>query len=152
MTNKTIAIGCDPNASLLKNSIAEHLISLGYEVVDFGSEDPIYANVAFEVAQAVASGKYNRGILFCGTGIGVCLAANKVLGARAVNCSDAFSVERSVKSNNANIITMGSQVMGIELAKTLVLNWLSYEYEPGGRSEPKINRITEYEQQHIKNL
>ena len=150
MITHKIAIGCDPNASGLKEIILNHIVSLGFEVKDFGSNDPIYANTAFAVAEAVSSGEFTRGILLCGTGIGVCLAANKVFGARAVNCTDAFSVERSIKSNNANILTFGSQVIGVELAKTLVTNWLSYEYETGGRSEPKIQRISEYEKEHIK--
>lgn len=150
MINHKIAIGCDPNAKELKDAIFDHLISLGYEVFDFGSDDPIYANTAFTVAEEVSTGKFTRGVLLCGTGIGVCLAANKVFGARAINCTDAYSVERSIKSNNANIITLGSQVMGTELAKQLVSNWLTYEYESGGRSESKIQRISEFEEQHIK--
>lgn len=148
--NHKIAIGCDPNAKELKNVIFNHLVSLGYEVFDLGSEDPIYANIAFTVATEVTSGRYTRGILLCGTGIGVCLAANKVFGARAINCTDAYSVERSIKSNNANIITLGSQVMGAELAKLLVSSWLTYEYQSGGRSEYKIQRISEFEEQHIR--
>jgi ribose 5-phosphate isomerase B len=151
MKKDKIAIGCDPNASELKNVLRDHIVSLGHEVKDFGNEDPIYANTAFAVAEAVATGEYTRGVLLCGTGIGVCLAANKVFGALAVNCSDAYSVERSIKSNNANILTLGSQVMGVELAKTLVTNWLSYTYETGGRSDAKNQRIKEYELAHTRN-
>ncbi|PIE36224.1 RpiB/LacA/LacB family sugar-phosphate isomerase [candidate division KSB3 bacterium] len=146
---KKVAIGCDPNAAGLKNIIMDHLAELGHECEDFGSEDTVYANVAIEVAEAVAAGKYDRGILVCGTGIGVCLAANKVPGAYAALCSDAYSTERSIKSNNVNIMTIGSQVTGSELAKTLVTIWMAAEYTPGGRSEPKIQRIYEYaKQQH----
>ncbi len=141
---KKVAVGCDPNASEMKEAIKNHLTELGYEWQDFGSIDPIYANVAIEVAEAVAAGKHDRGILICGTGIGVCIAANKVPGAYAALCSDPYSTERSRKSNNANIMTLGSQVMGIELAKTLVTIWMKSEYVPGGRSEPKIQRIYEY--------
>lgn len=141
---KKVAIGCDPNASEMKAALIAHLSDLGHEVQDYGSEDPIYANVAIQVAEAVASGKHDRGILVCGTGIGVSIAANKVPGAYAAVCSDAYSTERSIKSNNINIMTMGSQVTGIELAKALVTIWMKAEYEPGGRSEPKIQRIYDY--------
>jgi len=145
---KKVAIGCDPNAAELKKIVMDHLKDLGYGVEDYGSEDPIYANVAIDVAEAVAAGKHDRGILICGTGIGMCLAANKVPGAYAALCADAYSTERSRKSNNVNIMTMGSQVTGIELAKTLVTIWMASEYVPGGRSEPKIQRIYEYAQEH----
>jgi len=141
---KKIAIGCDPNASALKDVLKNHLEDLGYEWEDYGSEDPIYANVAIKVAEAVARGDHDRGILICGTGVGMCITANKVKGAYAALCADAYSTERSVKSNNANIMTMGSQVTGTELAKTLLTIWLKSQYTPGGRSEPKIQRIYEY--------
>ena len=141
---KKIAIGCDPNATELKEVVKGHLSELGYEWEDYGSEDPIYANVAIKVGEAVAAGKHDRGILICGTGIGVCIAANKVPGAYAALCSDAYSTERSIKSNNANIMTMGSQVTGSELAKSLVTIWMESAYVPGGRSEPKIQRIYDY--------
>ena len=141
---KKVIIGSDPNAAALKEEIKKHLSELGYEYEDYGSDDPIYANVAIKVAEAVTAGKSERGILICGTGIGVCIAANKVPGAYAALCSDAYSTERAIKSNNANIMTLGSQVTGVELAKKLVEIWMSAEYTPGGRSEPKIQRIYEY--------
>lgn len=141
---KKIAIGCDPNAADLKEVVKQQLTDLGYEYVDYGSDDPIYANVAIKVAEQVAAGVHERGILICGTGIGMCIAANKVPGAYAALCSDAYSTERSIKSNNANIMTMGSQVTGPELAKSLVKIWMASEYAPGGRSQPKIQRIYDY--------
>lgn len=141
---KTIAIGCDPNATELKLILMKHLADQGLSCEDFGSDDPIYANVAIAVAEAVAAGKYDRGILLCGTGIGVCLAANKVQGAYAATCADPYSAERSVLSNNCNIMTIGSQVTGPEVAKKLVDIWLAAQYVPGGRSEPKIQRIVDY--------
>ena len=141
---KKIAIGCDPNAAELKAAVKQQLSDLGYECEDYGSEDPIYANVAIKVAEQVAAGVHDRGILICGTGIGMCITANKVPGAYAALCSDAYSAERSIKSNNANIMTMGSQVTGVELAKSLVKIWLESKYVPGGRSEPKIQRIYDY--------
>ncbi len=144
---KKIALGCDPNASQLKEVVKKHLEELGYEYEDYGSEDTVYANVAIEVAEAVARGKHDRGILICGTGIGMSISANKVHGAYAALCSDAYSAERARKSNNANIMTMGSQVVGSELAKTLVTVWMKSEYTPGGRSELKIRRISDYEKE-----
>jgi ribose 5-phosphate isomerase B len=86
----------------------------------------------------------------CGTGIGMCISANKVPGAYAALCADAYSTERSIKSNNANIMTLGEQVTGVELAKSLVTIWMKAKYEPGGRSEPKIQRIYEYAKTHDK--
>ena len=147
---KKVAIGCDPNASELKEAIKSHLAGLGYEWEDYGSDDPIYANVAIKVAEAVASGKHERAILMCGTGIGMSISANKVPGAYAALCADPYSTERSRKSNNANIMTLGSQVIGPELAKSLVTIWMASEYTPGGRSEPKIQRIYDYADEHQK--
>jgi len=147
---KKIAIGCDPNASGLKEIIKAHLSQAGYEWEDYGSDDPIYANVAIKVAEEVASGKHERGILLCGTGIGMSIAANKVPGAYAALCADPYSTERSRKSNNANIMTLGSQVTGPELAESLVAIWMASEYTPGGRSEPKIQRIYDYTEEHQK--
>ena len=141
---KKIAIGCDPNATELKTVVQQQLTDLGYEYEDYGSDDPIYANVAIEVAEQVAAGKHDRGILICGTGIGMCITANKVPGVYAALCADAYSTERSIKSNNANVMTLGSQVTGSELAKSLVKIWMASEYVPGGRSQPKIERIYEY--------
>ncbi len=147
---KKVAVGCDPNASELKEAIKKHLTDLGYEWEDYGSDDPVYPNVAIQVAEAVAGGRHDRGILICGTGIGMCIAANKVRGAYAALCSDPYSTERSRKSNNANIMTLGAQVMGVELAKTLVTIWMNSEYVPGGRSESKIRRICEYAKENQK--
>ena len=147
---KKIAIGCDPNASGLKQAVIKHLAELGYDCQDYGSDDPIYANVAIAVAEAVAAGKHDRGILMCGTGIGVSIAANKVPGAYAALCSDAYSTERSIKSNNVNIMALGEQVTGVELAKSLVTIWMNSQYVPGGRSEPKVQRICDYAREHEK--
>lgn len=121
---KTVAIGCDPNAAEMKELIKAQLGDLGYAVTDMGSDDPIYANVAFDVGEAVSVGQYDRGILLCGTGIGMCIAANKVPGVFAALCSDTYSAERSIKSNNANVMTMGAQTVGPELAKRMVQVWM----------------------------
>ncbi len=145
-----IAIGGDPNAAGLKQVIIEHLREHGHSCKDYGSEDVIYANVAIAVGEAVAAKKHDRGILICGTGIGVCIAANKVPGAYAAVCHDPYSAERSIKSNNANIMTLGAFVVGHELAKSLVNTWLAAEYVPGTSSEPKVQRIIEYSRQTVK--
>jgi ribose 5-phosphate isomerase B len=144
---KKVVIGCDPNAVELKELIKRELKELGHECEDFGSEDTVYANVAIKVAEAVAAGKYDRGILVCGTGIGMSIAANKVPGAYAALVSDAYSAERARKSNNANIMTLGAFTTGVEHAKVLVRIWMESEYTPGGKSEPKVQRIVAYDRQ-----
>jgi len=140
-----IAIGCDPNAFEFKAQLIPFIENLGHEAVDYGSDDPIYANVAIAVATDVAAGRADRGVLICGTGIGVSIAANKVDGAYAALVTNIYQASRAQLSNNANIITMGAQVTGIELAKCLVKEYLSLTYEQNTRSAPKVDRITEYE-------
>jgi ribose 5-phosphate isomerase B len=144
---KKVAIGCDPNAAELKETIKKHLTELGYDWEDYGSEDTVYANVAIRVAEAVVSGRHDRGILICGTGIGMSIAANKVNGAYAALVADAYSAERARKSNNANIMTLGAFTTGVQLAKVLVRIWMESEYTPGGSSEPKVQRICAYERE-----
>lgn len=141
-----IAIGCDPNAMEFKKALIPYIESLGHTVEDFGSDDPIYANTAITLAEAVAAGRCDRGVLICGTGIGVCIAANKVRGAYAALVNNVYQAQRAELSNHANIITMGAQVMGIELAKCLVSEYLSVTFDPNSRSVPKIRRIYEYEE------
>lgn len=140
-----IAIGCDPNAADYKKVLIQYIESLGHECRDFGSEDPIYANTAISVAKAVAGGECERGVLLCGTGIGVSIAANKVEGAYAALVTDVYQAQRAQLSNNANIITIGAQVTGIELAKCLVKEYLGVRCVPNSRSDPKVKRILEYE-------
>lgn len=141
-----IAIGCDPNASELKKALIPYVEELGHQVTDFGSDDPVYANTAITLAKAVADGFCDRGILICGTGIGVCIAANKVKGAYAALVHDVYQAQRAELSNHANIITIGAQVVGVELAKCLVKEYLSVTFDPNSRSAPKIQRIKDFEQ------
>lgn len=141
-----IAIGCDPNAESFKQQLIPFIHGLGHEVNDFGSDDAIYANTAFRLGNSVASGEYDRGILICGTGIGVSIAANKVKGVYCALVTDVYQAQRAQLSNNANVIAMGSQVMGIELAKSLVKEYLGNVYDPESRSAKKIARIMEYEE------
>jgi ribose 5-phosphate isomerase B len=144
----SVAIGCDPNAATLKNVIVSHLKGLGYIVEDYGSEDSIYARVAFAVGEAVAAHEYDRGILLCGTGIGMSIAANKVPGIYAALCCDTYSAERAVKSNNANILTIGAFTTGVEIAKQIVKVWMESIWLPGTSSEPKVACYVEYAKRH----
>ncbi|MEG0751455.1 MAG: RpiB/LacA/LacB family sugar-phosphate isomerase [Oscillospiraceae bacterium] len=140
-----IAIGYDPNATEYAKELRPVIEALGHEVFDFGSEDPIYANTAIKVAEAVARGEFDRGVLVCGTGIGVSIAANKVKGAYAALVSNVYQAQRATLSNNANIITLGAQVTGIELGKCLVKEYLANSFDPKSRSLPKVERICNYE-------
>lgn len=145
-----IIIGCDEAAYSLKMVIIDYLKKKGYEVDDFGADRDemiLYPDVAYKVADQIAAGNYERGILLCGTGIGMAICANKVPGVRAAVCHDPFSAERSRKSNNAQIMCMGERVIGVELAKYLVDIWLGCEFAGGG-STPKVERIIELEQAH----
>jgi len=147
-----IAIGCDFNALDLKNAIIDLLKERKVEYKDFGTftKDPIdYPDIAKKVAYAIAEGKFERGILICGTGLGMAMAADKVKGIRAATCSNVYQAERAIKSNNAQVMTMGSQVIGIELAKMLVVAWLNSEFQ-GGRSERKVKKIMEIEKENFK--
>ena len=147
-----LAIGCDEAAYSLKVEIINHL-KICYpqiEIKDFGAhvgDTVLYPDIGYLVADAVAAGEYERGILVCGTGIGMAICANKVPGIRAAVCHDPFSTERSRKSNDAQIMCMGERVIGVELAKYLVDIWLKCDFSGGG-SSPKVARIIELEQQH----
>ncbi|WP_104663021.1 D-erythrulose-4-phosphate isomerase [Ensifer adhaerens] len=136
-----IAIGADSAGKPLLDVIAAHLGSRSdVEVVDL-SQSGFYADLAQNLAQQVVEGKHDRGILFCGTGIGVCISANKVPGIRAALTHDTYSAERAAKSNNAQIITMGARVIGPELAKSIVDTWLASEFDPNGSSAGNVEAI-----------
>lgn len=140
-----IAFGCDPNATALKKALIAKAEELGHETKDFGSDDPIYANVAVDVAEAVAAGEYDRGIVVCGTGIGVSIAANKVNGAYCACVTDIYQAQRAVLSNNANMIAIGEQVVGIKSAEMFLEEYLKYEFDPNSRSGEKVAAICSYE-------
>lgn len=142
-----IAIGCDEAAYDLKHILIKHLETKGIEVKDFGSlkdESVLYPDVAYTVATEVVDGGYERGVLLCGTGIGMAITANKVPGIRAAVCHDPYSTERSRKSNNCQIMTMGARVVAPELATYLLDIWLESDFSGGG-SQAKVDRITELE-------
>lgn len=143
-----VAIGCDPNAEEFKRQLIPYVEALGHEVVDFGSEDPVYAHTAVALGTAVASKECDRGILICGTGIGVCIVANKIRGVYAAEVNNIYQAQRAQLSNNANVITLGAQVLGIEVAKCLVEEYLQNRFDPNSRSGPKVQAIMDYEAAH----
>ena len=141
-----IAIGSDPNATEEKYRLVEFIKrnELG-EVVDFGSDDVIYANVAIEVAEQVANKKFDRGILLCGTGLGMSIVANKVKGAYAALISDIYSAKRAVLSNNANIACMGAFTTGEKLREELIYAFLTNKFDEKSASNAKVNAFVSYD-------
>lgn len=147
-----IAIGCDHGGIVLKPAIVEYLQGKGIDVVDFGTFDTAsvdYPDYALAVAEAVASGNCERGILLCGTGIGISIAANKVKGIRAAVCHDEFTASACSAHNNANVIALGGRVISPETAVTLVEKWLTTPFE-GGRHANRLKKITEIERKYMK--
>lgn len=142
-----IAIGSDHVGSELKPLIIEHLKSKGHEVYDFGTytaESTDYPIYGIKVGEVVAQGDYDQGILICGTGIGISLAANKVKGIRACACSEPYSAQMARRHNNANVLCFGARVVGSEMAKMIVDAWLEAEFE-GGRHARRVKEIVNYE-------
>lgn len=138
-----ISLGCDEAGLPLMDVLRQHLQAKNIEVKDFGvhSVDPVdYPDIAVAASEAVASGDCERAILVCGTGIGMCITANKVPGVRAALCHDTYSAERARKSNDAQVITMGARVIGTELAKSIIDVWLASEFA-GGKSAPKVAKM-----------
>ncbi len=143
-----LAIGNDHTAVDLKNTIVEHLTQRGIEVINVGTDTTDsfdYPLSGLRVGRLVASGEADGGVLICGTGVGISLAANKVSGIRACVCSEPYSAAMSKRHNNANIIAFGARVVGDEMAKLIVDSWLDAEYE-GGRHQRRVDLITEIEQ------
>lgn len=144
-----IGIGNDHSAVEMKNEVVKFLEDLGYEVVNYGTDSseschyPIYGE---KVARAVAAKEVDLGILICGTGVGISLAANKVKGIRAVVCSEPYSARLSRQHNDANILAFGARVIGIELAKMIIEEWLNAEFE-GGRHQDRVDMIMAIEDQ-----
>ena len=143
-----IALACDHTGVAMKAEIAKMLDEMGLEWKDFGTYDvnslddyPVYG---YQAAKAVASGECDRGILLCGTGMGISIAAGKVKGIRVCTCSDVYSAELSKRHNNSNILTMGARVVGIDLAKMIATHWLTATFE-GGRHQRRIDEITAIE-------
>jgi len=150
-----LAIGCDDAGEPLLHTIEAILKEdSAIEVSNFSAAaaDAIeyYPDVAERVALAVAKAGYDRGILVCGTGIGMAITACKVPGIRAALCHDTYSAERSRKSNDAQILTMGARVIGPELAKSIVETWLRSEFDDGSPSAPKVQRMDEIDKKYLK--
>ena len=142
-----IALACDHSALDMKKEIIALLEDMGLEYKDFGTYDtascdyPIYG---YRAAKAVASGECDRGIVICGTGIGVSICANKVRGIRCALCGDVLSAELTRQHNDSNMLAMGGRIIGIETAKAIVKTWLCTEFA-GGRHERRIGKISDYE-------
>ena len=143
-----IALGNDHAAPELKNIIKQHLIDRGIEVIDFGvqvGEKADYPVQGEKVARAVVSGEADLGIAMCGTGIGISISCNKVKGIRAAVCSDPYSARLCKQHNNANVLCFGARVVGDELAKMIVDEWLDAEFE-GGRHQRRIDKVMALEE------
>ncbi len=143
-----IAIDSDDAGTELKRVISEHLRSLGADVKDLDlmkSSKVDYPDIGYNLARRVGDKEFDRGVLICGTGLGMAMVANKVEGIFAGACHDVYSAERLRKSNDAQILTLGARVVGSELAKTIVSAWLKSEFD-AGRSLPKVERMRELEQ------
>jgi len=137
------AIGCDHAGLLLKGTLAQHLREQGHQVQDFGTDTPAscdYADFAAAVARAVAAGEADQGLLVCGTGVGMSMAANKVHGVRAAVVSDTFSARATRQHNDANVLCMGERVVGPGLALDILDAWLGASFE-GGRHQRRIDKI-----------
>lgn len=143
-----IVIDCDDAAIDLKKTIADHLTKAGVEVTDLdylgSNKGAFYPEIGYNLALKIQDGSFDRGILICGTGLGMAMIANKVEGIFAGVCHDVFSAERLRKSNDAQVLTMGARVIGPELAKTIVDAWLRSEFQGGG-STPKVQQMRELE-------
>lgn len=141
-----IAVAGDSAGEGLAKVLTEHLAEK-HDVFELShtdkGPDAFYADLSDRVASAVISGEYDRAILICGTGIGVCLSANKVPGIRAAQCHDTYSAGKAATSNNAQIITMGARVIGAELAKDIADAFIAASFDTGGRSAGNVNAINE---------
>jgi ribose 5-phosphate isomerase B len=145
-----IVVGSDEAGYEYKEALKVDLVgdTRVAEVIDVGvasDERTAYPHVAVEAARMIAEGKADRALLVCGTGLGVAISANKVPGIRAVTAHDSFSVERSVLSNNAQVLCFGQRVVGLELARRLAREWLGYEFDAHGASAEKVAIIDQYE-------
>jgi ribose 5-phosphate isomerase B len=146
-----VAIDSDDAGLPLKQVIMEHLLDLGIDAVDLnllGERKVDYPDIGHNLAKRVAAKEFERGILLCGTGLGMAMVANKVEGVFAGTCHDAYSAERLCKSNAAQVLTLGARVVGPELAKTIVSAWVHSRFE-GGRSLPKVERMKQLERQEF---
>lgn len=149
-----VVIDCDDAAVELKRIIVKHLENQDVEVTDLDylgtKPDAFYPEIGYNLALKIQDGSFERGILICGTGLGMAMIANKVEGVYAGVCHDVFSAERLRKSNDAQILTMGARVIGPEAAKTVVSAWLKSEFQGGG-SQPKVDQMRSLEHKSFHN-
>jgi len=155
MEKKNIVIGCDNAAVGLKAELLKVLEELGVEYEDVGvdraDDDTVYPRIAERVCQTIIASNYEKeGIIICGTGIGMAMTANKFPGIFAAVCHDNYSAERLRLSNNGNVICFGARIIGAELAKKILREWLSLSYVPGGRSQPKVDTMRSIDSDHRK--
>jgi len=148
-----IAVGCDDAGHTYKDALMKDLEShaLVSKVIDVGVLHPddktAYPHLAVDAAKLITSGEADRALLVCGTGLGVAISANKVPGIRAVTAHDSYSVERAVLSNDAQVLCMGQRVVGLEVARKLVKEWVGYRFDPKSSSAKKVQEISNYENQ-----
>lgn len=143
-----IVMGSDHGGAELRIELIEYIKELGHDVTDFGvelGEKADYPNIGIEVAKEVANGNFECGIILCGTGIGISIAANKVKGIRCAVTNEVYSAKMAKIHNNANMISLGGRVVGLEVAKMIVSEYLNAEYE-GGRHENRLKIISDYEE------
>ncbi len=144
-----IAVGSDHRGFQVKSRILAQIAELGHLSLDYGppsSESVDYPDVGARVAQALSNGEIDRGILICGTGLGMCIVANKFPGVRAASCHDDLTAEMSRRHNNANVLCLSADLLGERLVNRMVHLWLTTEFE-GGRHARRLDKITQYEQQ-----
>lgn len=152
MTKPKVVLGADHLGLDLKNAIKSHLEGQGFEIVDMGVHDATpmdYPDIALAVAERVAAGEFDRGVLVCGTGAGVAVTANKVPGVIAVQVADAYTAERARASNNAQLITMGALTTGPAVAKKLVDTFLAAEFQGGGSAQ-KVRKMHAVDEKYRK--
>jgi ribose 5-phosphate isomerase B len=151
-TRRVVAIGTDHGGVDLKNLLKKEITTLGYEVVDCGTNttEPVdYPDIALSVATLVAEGKAWRGVIIDGAGIGSCMAANKVPGVRAALCYDYATAVNSREHNDANVLTLGAGLIGVNLAKQILTTWLATEFG-GGRHAKRVDKIVAIEKRFLK--
>ena len=147
-----IAIGNDHTALELKKIIVDFLLEKKHEIMDYGTNSNIssdYPTYGEMVGKAVVAGEADCGIIICGTGLGISLAANKVKGVRAAVCSEPFTAKMSRAHNDCNILAFGARVIGPEMAKMIVEIWLNTDFEAGGRHQHRVDMIKDIEEQHL---
>ncbi|MBR4682162.1 MAG: ribose 5-phosphate isomerase B [Elusimicrobiaceae bacterium] len=148
-----IAIGCDHAGFTLKNTVAEQVRRLGHEVLDCGTDSPEradYPDFADKVAQAIATNQAQRGILICGSGVGVCVAANKTKGIRACVCHDAYTAKQAVEHDALNVLCLGARIIGPALAEELVTQFLNASFSNEARHQRRLEKVEAIENKNFK--